>query len=745
VLQLQAGVTRGTDGSFHIRGGRTNEISYQLNGISITDSYDNSRGIEIDNSAVQELQVISGTFNAEFGNALSGVINTVTKEGGSQFHGNVKVYSSDYLSSHDDIWLNIDDFDPVANYNIQGSLSGPVPFLGDKVKFFTNLRYTYDDGYNYGQRIFNPDGSLGDFEYVPMDYSKRLMGIFNVSWTASSQFKFNLEGLYSNEEYKDYNHDYKLNPDGDLTKFNDALTTTFTMTHTFSSTSFYTLKGSYFKRDFNEYLYENPLDSRYIHPDSLNRVGYSFLLAGTNLHHNARVTESIVAKLDYSSQVHDKHLLKFGGEFKTHDLRFDDFNVEPKTVNNVQVEPFAPQVPDVSSPNRTKYDAQPIEASAYFQDKIEFENVIINIGLRFDYFNSRGTVLVNQADPNIYAPLRPGMEELSIAEREPYFYKDAKPKFQLGPRFGVAYPISNTGVVRFSYGHFLQIPPFLYLFNLGNFRVPNTGSAYGPYGNPDIDPQKTVMYEIGLRQEFFEEYLVDVTLFYRDIRDWITAGPLVNTINNVAYSTYTNKDYSNVKGITLNLNKRFSNYFGIDVNYTYQVAEGSNSTPEEEYDSQLGNSEPTLYLIPLDWDQRHLINSSLYIGEMDWGVSLLARYGTGLPYTPSITQFTAQRGLTSGFQRNTRRRPGQFNLDVKIHKSFELAGLNLTAFLRVFNVLDAKIINDVYTDTGDANFTTEGQNVGDDPSRPNTVDAFLLRPWYYAPPRLIQLGIDIDF
>lgn len=82
VLGLQAGVTKDASGGFHIRGGRTTEIAYEVNGISITDPYDNSRGIDLDNSSIQELQVISGTFNAEYGNAMSGIVNTVTKEGG---------------------------------------------------------------------------------------------------------------------------------------------------------------------------------------------------------------------------------------------------------------------------------------------------------------------------------------------------------------------------------------------------------------------------------------------------------------------------------------------------------------------------------------------------------------------------------------------------------------------------------------------------------------------------------------
>lgn len=745
VLQLQAGVTKGAGGEFHIRGGRSTEIAYWVNGISITDAFDNSRGIEIDNSSVQELQVISGTFNAEYGQALSGIVNTVTKEGGQSFKGDVKVYSGDYVSNFTDYFVGIDKFSPIANYNFQGSLSGPIPFTNNKLTFFTNLRYVYDDGYLYGYKKYNIDGTPADGRLTPMNWNKRLIGQGNLAWMVTGSIKLNAEILFSNEKFKDYNHFFKWNPDGDVNKFANSYNATFTLTHTLSSKTFYTLKVSDFFKEFKEYLFENPYDPRYLHPDSLRTVGYAFVTKGTNLHRFFRNTNSLIGKLDFTSQVSDNHLIKFGFEGRTHNLSFDDYNLEPLRVNGIPVEPFVPSIPEVNTPNRTKYDAKPIEFSAYIQDKIEYQSVIINIGLRLDYFDSKGNVLVDPTDPNIYLPLRTELEKLSVAEREPYFYKKATPKWSLGPRFGIAYPISDQGVLHFSYGEFLQIPTFQYLFNRGPFIVPNTGSGYGPYGNPDLKPQQTVMYEIGFKQQFFDDFTLDVTGFYRDIRNWITAGPLITTRNLVSYSIFINKDYSNVKGITLNFNKRFTNHYSIDLNYTYQVAEGSNSNPEDEFFAQLGNNEPTLYLIPLDWDQRHLLNLSMFVGDVDWGISAIARYGTGLPYTPSITQFTADRGITSGLQRNSRRKPSQFSIDLNVHKTFPLFGLKITSFLRVFNLLDNKIPINVFGDTGKPDYTTEGRNIGYDPKRPNTVEEYLRYPWNYGEPRRVEFGFEFSF
>ena len=81
ILALQAGIVVGTDGNIHIRGGRSSEIAYLVDGLSVTDPYSGNISIEIENNSIQELQVISGPFNAEYGQAMSGVIDVVIKEG----------------------------------------------------------------------------------------------------------------------------------------------------------------------------------------------------------------------------------------------------------------------------------------------------------------------------------------------------------------------------------------------------------------------------------------------------------------------------------------------------------------------------------------------------------------------------------------------------------------------------------------------------------------------------------------
>jgi outer membrane receptor for ferrienterochelin and colicin len=742
VLRLQAGVSKDADGGFHIRGGRSSEIAYWVNGISITDQYDNSRGVDIDNSSIQELQVISGTFNAEYGNAMSGIVNTVTKEGGKEYHGSVNIYSSDYVSNFTSFFTDINHYNPVTNYNFQGNLSGNIPFTDNMITFFVNGRYVYDEGDLYGLDKFNTNGTVADGHPVPMNWSKRWLAQGNIAYQFIQGVKINTEFLFSKENYQDYDHSFKWEPGGNPFKFTKSYDGTVSLNHVLSSSTFYTIRANYFFKNFNQYLYANPSDPGYMHPDSLNIIGYAFHDKGTDLHRFFRETQSFTGKLDFSSQAFENHLVQFGAEGKSHHLSFDDYNLAPLLVNGSPVVPFVPSIPDVNSINRNFYYAKPIEFSSYLQDKIEYKDVIINIGLRYDYFNSRGNVLVDPQDPNIHLPLRTGLKDLTIPQLVPYFYKQATPKQQLSPRFGIAYPISANGVIHFSYGHFLQIPTFQYLFDGATYKVSESGS-YGPFGNPDLQPQRTIMYEIGFRQQFMDEFVIDATGFYRDIREWITAGGIISNLTGATYAIYTNKDYSNVRGITLNLSKRFSNHYSIDLNYTYQVAEGSNSNPNDEYNAVLNNQAPVMSLAPLIWDQRHNLNLNFLVGDKDWDVSLLFKYGTGLPYTASITQATSDRGLSTGFTTNSLSRPAQFDVDLYANKSFDLMGARLTVYLKVFNLFDARNVVNVFSDSGAPDYTT--QVIAEDPARRNTVAEYLRDPTRYAAPRLVQTGIEFSF
>ena len=192
ILRLDAGIVQAR-GELHFRGGRDGEVSYMVDGISATDVYNGSNGVKVENAAVQELQVISGTFNAEYGQAMSGIVNTVTKQGSDNYTGQVKIYSGDYVSSDSkfsmykslttaadpntggtdiiksDRVYPLKDFNPI--YDAEFNVGGPIPIVNN-IKFFILGRYFSDDGYYYGVNWYKPNGAPGDNSIVSMNPNK---------------------------------------------------------------------------------------------------------------------------------------------------------------------------------------------------------------------------------------------------------------------------------------------------------------------------------------------------------------------------------------------------------------------------------------------------------------------------------------------------------------------------------------------------------------------------------------------
>jgi len=174
VMLTHAGVTLGADGGIHIRGGRSDEVAYLIDGISVSNPYSSDRwgaGTQVANNAIQEMTVISGAFNAEYGNAMSGIVNFITKDGTPKFKTFLSAYVGDYLSDKTDVFINIDEFNPITNKIFEGTLSGPLSFTGQNNSFFLSARYQEIEGYRYGIREHLPTDSANfDIKYEVFTY-----------------------------------------------------------------------------------------------------------------------------------------------------------------------------------------------------------------------------------------------------------------------------------------------------------------------------------------------------------------------------------------------------------------------------------------------------------------------------------------------------------------------------------------------------------------------------------------------
>lgn len=593
-----------------------------------------------------------------------------------------------------------------------------------------------------------------------------------------------------------------------------GLTHIFELNHMLSSKTFYELRINRFYSEYNRYLYENPYvkpnyfvhvepdtiadlpgfefdlnaadgqaqleavrsarrtyyfmpDANgplgYVSPDSNSApTGYSYNNDGNSMDHYERSTAYWVGKLDLTSQVNKIHQIKTGIEARFHELKLNSYSIIPKTVpgKSEAIIPFEPNVPDISSVQRKIYTRKPFEFSAYIQDKIELQDLVVNIGVRFDYFDSRGVVPSDPTDPSIYTPMKPEhtyknpdapdslLIPLTVAERRAIMEKDAESTYAVSPRLGLSFPITDRGVIHFSYGHFFQIPDFQYLYSSPDFNL-GLGGGNFILSNAELKPQRTIQYEIGLQQQLTEDLGVDVSLFYRDVRDWVGQTPLQETYNPaVKYVMFMNLDYENVRGVTVKLEKRMMNNLSVRVDYTYQKAEGTYTSPTDAYTAYSNHQQKRLALMPMGFDQPHTLNALIRYHAGCWTVSAIGQISSGTPYTPANRHGEVIGAVEAiGLAYNSEYTPTRRNVDLSVNRELLVSGLRLNAFVNVYNLFDFRDALTVYGDTGKADVTStiDPAKQGYVESRIGTVEEWAKQPGWYSAPRQVQFGLSVGF
>jgi len=674
LLSLQAGVT-GSGSSLHIRGGRSNEVAYMIDGTIVVDPLLGGLATDINNDAIQEMSLLSGTFNAEYGNALSGVVNIVTRDGADKFSGKLEARTSEF---------GVDRYTDLHENRINGSLSGPIVI--PEFNFFIS-----------GE--IDKRGS-----YLPFGYDNSKSFFSKLSTTIIPFVKISLSNRGSLGKRQNYSHSYKYIPEQYLRSRTDSWQSSLNFTHTLANNFFYEVKASYFNqgyysgidKDTSEYL--TSTEEQYFENIGNGHEFYS-------LSDHPQLLDSRTATMDLKTdavwQLGSLNEIKVGVSYKKHWLKLYDI-YDPKR----------------NFPYIDNYNTEPFEGAAYVQDKIELAYLVINLGLRFDYINSNIVFRDDPLDPNTMV--------------------EVKTRSQFSPRIGIAHPISDRTKLHFSYGHFFQNPDFQYLFenNLYDLNVREP-----LFGQPNLDAQRTISYEVGLSHQFSDNIAMNLTAYYRDITGLIGTryyAPFVEG-RYTGYTLYVNEDYANIKGFEITVDVRPNKYFSGGLTYTYSVAKGSASSETEQYP---GTDEST-QLYYLDFDRPHVFNASgtytipkdegpevfgsTIFDDMDF--SLIFKASSGAPYTPS--------GRDIGFvDKNSLREPSLYNFDLMIGKEIEFTeNLRLRLFAEILNLTDHRNILYVYGDTGDPDYTTVG----------GYSTEYMQDPSNYGPPRSVRIGFTFRF
>jgi outer membrane receptor protein involved in Fe transport len=306
-------------------------------------------------------------------------------------------------------------------------------------------------------------------------------------------------------------------------------------------------------------------------------------------------------------------------------------------------------------------------------------------------------------------------------------------KHSFAPRLGVSYPVSETASLFFAYGHFYQFPGLGQIFTNADYAQLEDLQATSTIrimGNPDIRPEKTVQYQFGYKHAVTENLGLDVTAFFKDIRD-LLGTKIIETYNGAQYAQLSNVDFGNVVGFTVVLTQRSKGAFSSTLDYTWQSAQGNSSDPNETANRAAAGQDANPRSIPFNWDQRHTLNLTMVLAQPDrYTVSSIVRVASGQPYTPALTT-----GFSGGLEANSGRKPRSLLVDLRAERPIALFGGGARVFGRVFNAFDTRFFNGfVFSSSGDpfySRFPASDKGTLADPTR------------FYGP-RRIEVGLTLN-
>lgn len=741
VVNLQAGVVDG-----HFRGGRIGEVQYQVDGVSVNNSYDNKSSLKLDRSLLEEVQVVSGTFDAEYGQAMSGVVNAVLKRGGDRFHWDAELYTGGPLYAADAGRL-IDDTSVrmLSQTSLQASVSGPI--FVPRTRALMSFRYALSDDWIRGETRFNPSDRpdtvksyvtgrdslirldpTGTGEQVALGYSNEWSGVLKLSNRSIRNVSLDWQGIVNITEARRNTWAYRLVPEGLKKQRTVSVVQGADWTHALSPTRFYTLSARQNYTDFEDFAFKDLWDPRYdaYGPPISYTSDYEYgaYVQGVDLDRFVQNTNGVVLKGSFVDQVTRQRQSKFGFEFQAPHIRFGapgylQLYADSSTGGAQQIQrrtEYSPEFPGV-------VEYRPFIGAAFAQQELEWNDLTLRAGLRFEYFDARSTVPSD--------PANPANSIDGVPQSVPV---DATTKTSLAPRIGVSYPISPTASLFFAYGHFYQFPGLGDIFRNSDYNqladLQASSTEIPVMGNADIKPERTVQYQFGYKHAISEFLGLDVTTFYKDVRD-LLGTKIIETYNGAQYAQLSNVDFGSVTGITVTLTQRTRGALSTTLDYTWQAAQGNSSDPNETATRAAAGEDARPRSIPFNWDQRHTFNLTAVIAKPDrYTMSGILRLVSGQPYTPTLTT-----GFSGGLETNSGRKPNSLLVDLRGEKPFGVGKSRARAFCRVFNVFDTRFFNGfVFPSSGDPYYSRF----------PGKDEAQLNDPTRFYGPRRVEVGLTLN-
>jgi len=403
-------------------------------------------------------------------------------------------------------------------------------------------------------------------------------------------------------------------------------------------------------------------------------------------------------KFDLNSQVGLVHYLKTGFEYNL--IVLDHKLWEKWNENYYNVYEY-------------NYYRKPSQTGLYFQDQISLESIVANLGIRFDYYYGGGgewptgdpfaeTVFVPQKveeDTILFNYLEQGRSyiwdlwEAYDDTVDPNFLQPIKNHLTVSPRIGISFPITERSKFYFNYGHFRSNPPY-YSMYLYRYRYDKNGLY--DMSNPNLEPPRTISYELGVTYNFYESYLLKISGYSKDVTG--QNGKVNYLSNNLDYDMWVNNEYEDIQGMEINLSKSDNSWLTGWINFNYMLKKEGLTGKEEINEFALDSYTEGLYE---GQENRSLptprLNGNItFRSPRKWGPALKNFYPLSSINLTIFGEWEAGDYFTANPAKipnvnNNMQWPDYYMVDLKLTKTFSFFGIASTFYVDVNNLFNFKV------------------------------------------------------
>lgn len=722
LLNTQTGVVLNPEG-IHIRGGRTYETGFYIDDVSATDPLAGTGfGIDIGTNAVENIEVSSSTPGVEFGDATSGIVNTKTRTGGDRFNGAITLKRDNFgFNESSNASFNQSTYEAAAGGPVRFSNTVPARF-----HYFVSLKFNFTDTY-----IKSPASQLVSSLYPATFWTpyqdNRWAGLLklNYDFSPTKRLSFSyLRSITANQDYNmlritgndvpfnpGYQFSFALQPDHANTYTHDTNLETVTWNHTPKPSISYKVSVSrlfvHLRADANGRDWRPSEVTSQFEPSSIVTFpaeAYNpddsivFVNPAPGLYNNDGI-----ATLWHDHYVEDYTVKATGTRYSKNTLNRFYFGMEFKHQQMQWIDITRPwigapiQLPDSQFTQSFRlgdvsdaWKVQPVKGAFFIADKYKFHGLIADVGLRLEYWM-----------PGKYVDDAVANPDALIADEIRQSYLDhtinllgMRTKLRLLPKIAASFPVTENKVMYFNYGQSTISPHPSYIYT-GLDPYYADRSTLGFIGNPDLNPEVDISYELGLKSQLTKNDAFDIAAYWKDKYDFITSSTILledATGREVSRTIRINSDYARIRGIEATYIKRIKKWFESSLSFSYSIATGQSSSASQDLDEILatGNN-TTASETYLAWDSP--VDAKGYVLLMvdqedgllrkkwmnQFSVYAEAVYRTGRRYTPY---------LFTGYEPNSGRPIYEMNSDPEaIYSALSVSSFWLNTSFRKWFVM----------------------------------------------------------